>query len=220
MTPHQSRNGLITTWDRFMESVKSRFGPSNNIIEPCFEAIAKKEKEQVVKKKTYAILPLQSKLASPKIKGSLNADEDIGVDEVSSAIYDVFDMGESNVKSMEVCSKFGEFLENNKSVDEFVGGGEELGVGEDDDSGKAATNDGDDAVVSGDISILNSLIGNGSPPSSQLCVTIGTIDVQVLFDKGVDKEVQYYVDTLHVLIPFLKRHNDKYIKKNKMKAVM
>ncbi|GKG59956.1 hypothetical protein Tco_0609620, partial [Tanacetum coccineum] len=33
---------------------------------------------------------------------SLNADEDIGVDEVCSTIDDVFDMGESNVESMEV----------------------------------------------------------------------------------------------------------------------
>ncbi|GJY64839.1 hypothetical protein Tco_0466299 [Tanacetum coccineum] len=86
------------------------------IIEARFEAIAKKEKEQIVKKKTYAKLPLQSKLALPKIKGSLNADGDIGVDEVSSAIYDVSDTSESNVESMEVHSKFCEFLENKKSV--------------------------------------------------------------------------------------------------------
>ncbi|GKB57138.1 retrovirus-related pol polyprotein from transposon TNT 1-94, partial [Tanacetum coccineum] len=60
---------------------------------------------------------------------------------------------------------------------------------------------GDDAVASGDISILNSLIGHGSPRSLQLCETIGTTDVQVLIDKVVDKEVQYDVYTLHVLIP-------------------
>nr|GEV78148.1 prolyl oligopeptidase family protein [Tanacetum cinerariifolium] len=129
------------------------------IIEARFEAIAKKEKEQIVKKKTNAIIPLQT---SPKIKGSLNADEDIGVDEVSSAIDGVFDMGESNVESMEVPSKFGEFSDNKKSVEEVVGVGEALGVGEDDDSGNAATNEGDDAIESGDISILNSLIGYGS----------------------------------------------------------
>ncbi|GJZ73219.1 hypothetical protein Tco_0637365 [Tanacetum coccineum] len=39
-------------------------------------------------------------------------------------------------------------------------------------------------------------------------------------NKGVDKEVQYSVYTLHVLIPFLKRLNDKYIKKKKMEAVI
>ncbi|GKE01976.1 hypothetical protein Tco_1389959 [Tanacetum coccineum] len=39
-------------------------------------------------------------------------------------------------------------------------------------------------------------------------------------NKGVDKEVQYSVYTLHVLIPFLKRLNDKYIKKKKMEAAI
>ncbi|GKC66521.1 hypothetical protein Tco_1099119 [Tanacetum coccineum] len=139
----------------------------SRIIEARFEAIAKKEKKKIVKKKTYVILPLQGELASPKIKGSLNADEDIGVD-VSSAIDGVFDMGESNVESMEVRSKFDKFSDTKKSLEEVVGGGEALGVGEDDDSGNAATIGGDDAVESGDISILNSLIGHGSPRSLQL----------------------------------------------------
>ncbi|GJV76159.1 class II heat shock protein [Tanacetum coccineum] len=285
-----TRNGLITTYARFEESVKNRFGPSKYedpkgalskllqlgtvedyqwvfeklmnkvtdipdsllisfyisgfklnlqhelllsrpttlgdvfslacIIEARFKAIAKKEKEQIVKKKTNVILALQSELASPKIKRSLNVDEDIGVDEVSSAIDGVFDLGESNGENMEVRSKFGDFSENKKSVEKVVGGGEALGVGEDDDSGNAATDGGDDAVESRDISILNSLNGHGSPRSSQLCGTIGTTDVQMLIDKGVDKEVQYYVYTLHVLISFLKRLNDKYIKKKKMKAAM
>nr|GEX98847.1 hypothetical protein [Tanacetum cinerariifolium] len=67
-------------------------------------------------------------------KGSLDADEDIGVDDVSSAIDGVFNIGESNVKSIEVRSKFGEFTENKASLDEVVvGGGEVFGVGEDDD---------------------------------------------------------------------------------------
>ncbi|GJV81960.1 MDIS1-interacting receptor like kinase 2-like protein [Tanacetum coccineum] len=69
--------------------------------------------------------------ASPKAKGSLNADGFIGVEEV-------------------------------------VGGGEKLGIGEDDNLGDAATDGGDDAVKSDDISILNSLIGHGSPRSFQL----------------------------------------------------
>ncbi|GJR48265.1 hypothetical protein Tco_1316368 [Tanacetum coccineum] len=157
---------------------------------------------------------------SPVVKGPLNADEDIGVDEVRSAIDCVFDMGESNMEGMEVRSKFGEFSENNKSVEEVVSGGEALGVGEDHDSGNAAMDGGDDAVKSEDISILNSLIGHGNPRFSQLCETIDTMDVQVLIDKEVDKEVKYDVYTLYVLIPFLKHLNDHYIKKKKMKATM
>ncbi|GKB52253.1 hypothetical protein Tco_0903006, partial [Tanacetum coccineum] len=58
-----------------------------------------------------------------EIKGSLDADEDIGVDEVSSAIDDVFGIGESNVENMEVRSKFDEFSKNKKSVEEVVVGG-------------------------------------------------------------------------------------------------
>ncbi|GJX03143.1 hypothetical protein Tco_0189059 [Tanacetum coccineum] len=39
-------------------------------------------------------------------------------------------------------------------------------------------------------------------------------------NKGEDKEVQYSVYALHVLIPLLKRLHDKYIKKKKMEAVI
>ncbi|GJT66985.1 hypothetical protein Tco_1018465 [Tanacetum coccineum] len=102
------------------------------ITEACFEAIAEKEKEQILNKKTYTIISLQSELASREIKGSLDADEDIGVDKVSSAINGVFDIGESNVESMKVRSKFVEFSENKECVEEVVvGGGEARGVDKD-----------------------------------------------------------------------------------------
>nr|GEV26365.1 hypothetical protein [Tanacetum cinerariifolium] len=75
---------------------------------------------------------MTSEEAPPVIKGSLDANEDIGVVEVSSAIDDNFDIGESIVESMEVHSEFSEFLENKESVKEVVvGGGEACGVGED-----------------------------------------------------------------------------------------
>ncbi|GKA27285.1 hypothetical protein Tco_0713453 [Tanacetum coccineum] len=46
--------------------------------------------------------------------------------------HGVFDIGESNVESMEVCSKFGKFSYNKESVEEVVvGGGEALGVDKD-----------------------------------------------------------------------------------------
>nr|GEW38294.1 uncharacterized mitochondrial protein AtMg00810-like [Tanacetum cinerariifolium] len=82
---------------------------------------------------------------------------------------------------------------------EVVGGGEALGIGEDGDLCNAATDEDDDAVESRDISILNSLIGHGSPCSLQLCGTIGTTDVQVLINKDANKEVQFDVYTLHVI---------------------
>nr|GFA36064.1 class II heat shock protein [Tanacetum cinerariifolium] len=73
------------------------------LIEARFEAIAEKVKEQIIKKKADTILSLQSELTSPEVKESLDADEDIGVDEVISTIDGVLDSGKSNVKSMEEC---------------------------------------------------------------------------------------------------------------------
>ncbi|GJZ65054.1 reverse transcriptase domain-containing protein [Tanacetum coccineum] len=112
----------------------------SSFTEARFEIIAKEDKEHIVEKKIDVILPLQDEFASPKAKGSLNADEYSGVEEV-------------------------------------VGGGEALRSGEDDDLGDAATDGGDDAVESGDISILNSLIVHGSPRSLQLWGKIGKGDV-------------------------------------------
>nr|GEV33942.1 retrotransposon Gag protein [Tanacetum cinerariifolium]GEV34223.1 retrotransposon Gag protein [Tanacetum cinerariifolium] len=65
------------------------------IIEARLKAIAEKEKEEIIKKKADVILSLRSELASPDIKRSLDGDEDIGVDEVSSVIDCVFDSGKS-----------------------------------------------------------------------------------------------------------------------------
>nr|GEX59731.1 retrotransposon Gag protein [Tanacetum cinerariifolium] len=101
----------------------------SHIIEARFEAIAEKEKERIIEKNADIILSLRSELASLEIKGSLDADKDIGVDEVSSAINSVFNIGESNMESMKVRSKLGEFSKNKESVKEaVVGGGEARGV--------------------------------------------------------------------------------------------
>ncbi|GJX42294.1 hypothetical protein Tco_0257284, partial [Tanacetum coccineum] len=97
------------------------------IMEARFETIAGKKLN--IEEKIDIVLSWPSEEAPPVIKGSLDANEDIGVVEVSSAIDDVFDIGESNVESMEVRSEFSEFSENKESVEEVVvGGGEALGV--------------------------------------------------------------------------------------------
>ncbi|GKB42049.1 reverse transcriptase domain-containing protein [Tanacetum coccineum] len=73
----------------------------------------------------FSIARIMEAQAPPEIKGSLDADEDIGVDAISSAIYCVIHIGESN----EVRSKFDEFSDNKERVVEVVvGGGEALGV--------------------------------------------------------------------------------------------
>ncbi|GJS94861.1 hypothetical protein Tco_0801829 [Tanacetum coccineum] len=99
------------------------------IIEARFESIAGKKLN--IEEKIDIVLSWPTEKAPPVIEGSLYANEDIGVVEVSSAIDDVFDIGESNVESMKVCSEFSEFSENKESVEEVVvGGGEACGVGE------------------------------------------------------------------------------------------
>ncbi|GJU03982.1 hypothetical protein Tco_1114320 [Tanacetum coccineum] len=120
--------------------------------EARFEIIAKEDKAHIIEKKIDIILPLEGEFASPKAKGSLNADEYI-------------------------------------SVEEVVDGGEALGIGEDDDLGDAATDGGDDAVESGDILILNSLIGHGSETllCENMCALIAS-DIQ-----GLRKKVDLYM---------------------------
>ncbi|GJT85975.1 hypothetical protein Tco_1067692 [Tanacetum coccineum] len=99
------------------------------IIEAHFETITGKKLN--IEEKIDIVLSWPSEEAPPVIKGSLDANEDIAVVEVSSAIDDVFDIGERNVESMEVRSKFSEFSENKESVEEVVvDGGETCGVGE------------------------------------------------------------------------------------------
>ncbi|GKF61752.1 hypothetical protein Tco_0181806, partial [Tanacetum coccineum] len=50
------------------------------------EIIAKEDKEHIVEKKIDVTLPLplQGEFASPEVKGLLDADEDIGVDEIKA----------------------------------------------------------------------------------------------------------------------------------------
>ncbi|GKD72430.1 hypothetical protein Tco_1330712 [Tanacetum coccineum] len=79
-------------------------GGSGRDAEDALSKLLQIEKEHIIKKKADTILSLQSELVLPGIKGSLKADEDIGFDEVSSAIGGVFDIGESNVEIMEVHS--------------------------------------------------------------------------------------------------------------------
>ncbi|GJV43831.1 hypothetical protein Tco_1428367 [Tanacetum coccineum] len=145
----ESRFANLDIWE-FLRSNPSTLGEDffkARITEARFEIIAKEDKEHIVEKKIDLILPLQGEFALPKAKGSLNANEYIGVEEV-------------------------------------VGGGEALEIGEDDDLGDAATDGGDDGVESGNISILNSLIGHGSPRSLQLWGKIGKGDVHVYIGRG------------------------------------
>nr|GEW41495.1 hypothetical protein [Tanacetum cinerariifolium] len=96
----------------------------DRIMEARFETIARKKLN--IEEKIDIIISWPSEEAPLVIKGSLDANEDIGVVEVLSVIDDVFDIGESNVESIEVRSEFSEFIENKESVKEVVVGGGEF----------------------------------------------------------------------------------------------
>ncbi|GJX53638.1 hypothetical protein Tco_0282007 [Tanacetum coccineum] len=138
-----------------------RFNPSTlgedffkaRITEARFEIIAKEDKEHIA-------------------KGSLDADEYIGVEEV-------------------------------------VGGGQALGIGEDDDLGDAATNGGDDEVESGDISILNSLIGHGSSRETLLCENMCAHVASEI--QGLRRKVDLYV---LMMMGMLRRQHQQQITTN------
>ncbi|GJT73543.1 hypothetical protein Tco_1032829 [Tanacetum coccineum] len=80
------------------------------IMEARFESIAGKKLN--IEEKIDIVLSWPIEEDPPVIKVSLDPNEDIGIIEVSSAIDDIFDIGESNVESIDVRSEFCEFLEN------------------------------------------------------------------------------------------------------------
>ncbi|GJS47636.1 hypothetical protein Tco_0597757 [Tanacetum coccineum] len=170
------------------------------ITEARFEAIVGKEPN--IKEKVYIIPSWPSEEAPHVVKGPLDANKDIGVVEVSSAIDDVFDIGKSNVESMEVRSEFSEFSENKESVEEVVvGGGEACGVGEDElnrvisalkDGGgefdgrldEINLNLSEEFVDNGVSPIPTSSVAHESPRFHQLWERIGIGDAHGLMDNG------------------------------------
>nr|GEY59632.1 hypothetical protein [Tanacetum cinerariifolium] len=126
------------------------------------------------------VLSWPSEEAPPVIKGSLDANEDIGVVEVIRTIDDVFDIGESNVESTDVRSEFSKFSENKESVKEVVvGGGEVYGRLD-----EINLNVSDELADNGVGPIPTSLVAHESPRVRQLWERIGTGDAHRLMDNG------------------------------------
>ncbi|GJZ14944.1 hypothetical protein Tco_0550621 [Tanacetum coccineum] len=169
-------------------------------MEAHFETIAGKKLN--IEEKIDIVLSWPSEEAPPVIKGYLDANEDIGVVEVSSMIDDVFDIGESNVESMEVRSEFSEFSENKESVEEVVvGGGEACEVGEDELNRVISTLKDGGGEFNGRLDEINlnlseeladnwvspiptSLVSHESPRVRQLWEIIGIGDAHRLMDNG------------------------------------
>nr|GEU70790.1 hypothetical protein [Tanacetum cinerariifolium] len=148
------------------------------IMKPRFETIAGKKLNIV--EKIDIVLSWPSEEALPVIKGSLDANEDIGVVEVSSAIDDVFDIGESNAESIEVRSEFREFSENKESVKEVVMGGGEF----DGRLDEINLNLSEELADNGVSPIPTSLVAHESPRVRQLWERIGIGDAHGFMDNG------------------------------------
>nr|GEW67400.1 hypothetical protein [Tanacetum cinerariifolium] len=88
-----------------------------------FETIAGKKLN--IEEKIDIVLSCPSEEAPPVINGSLDANEDIGVVEVSSVIDDVFDIGESNVQAWNEACGVGED-ELNRVISALKDGGGEF----------------------------------------------------------------------------------------------
>ncbi|GKE62087.1 hypothetical protein Tco_1512454, partial [Tanacetum coccineum] len=89
-------------------------------------------------------------------------------------------------------------------------GGDEL-----ESSGPVTPTENEDAIESGDTSILNSFFGHESPRSLQLLGAVGTGKVHILIDNG---STHNFVQPGVVERMKLPRLNAKYIKNKKMKA--
>nr|GEY70090.1 hypothetical protein [Tanacetum cinerariifolium] len=100
--------GTIAKYQKLLRARPTTLGEAFSlarITKAHFKAIA--EKEQKIKVKADTTLSLPSEEVSPMVKGPLDANDDILlslrrlVDKVSSVIDDVFNIGESNVESMQ-----------------------------------------------------------------------------------------------------------------------
>ncbi|GJW48295.1 hypothetical protein Tco_0079941 [Tanacetum coccineum] len=118
--------------------------------------------------------------APPVIKGSLDANEDIGVVEVSSKIDDVFDIGESNVESMEVRTCGVGENELNKVISALKDGGGEF----DGRLDEVNLNLSEELADNGVSPIPTSLVAHESPRVRQLWERIGIGDAHGLMDNG------------------------------------
>ncbi|GKD98035.1 ty3-gypsy retrotransposon protein [Tanacetum coccineum] len=221
-----TRNGLITDWDRFVESVKSRFGPSK--YEDPQGALSKllqlgtveyyQREELLVSRPTTlgdafalawitearlegqaaaltgtttkpvaAVTPQRQSVPRlggvsgttittkpPSLANPTGTSKPLAIKRISPA-----ERQERLNKGL--CFNCdNRWTRRHKCLGKFL----LLMTEEEDDMGVTTGDGGDDAVESGDISILNSLIGHGSPRSLQLWGKISKGDVHVLIDTG------------------------------------
>ncbi|GKE15471.1 hypothetical protein Tco_1423048 [Tanacetum coccineum] len=133
-----------------------------------------------IKEKIDIVISWPSEEAPPVIKGSLDANEDIGVIEVSSAIDDVFDIGENNVESMEVRTCGVGEDELNRVISALKDGGGEF----DGRLDEINLNLSEELADNGVSPIPTSLVAHESSRARQLWERIGIGDAHGLMDNG------------------------------------
>nr|GEW37307.1 retrotransposable element Tf2 [Tanacetum cinerariifolium] len=208
-----SLNGLITIWDRFVESVNNRFGPSKH--DDPRGALSKllhlgtvedyhREFEKLINRVTDIPDSLLISLYISGLKLHLN-------EEASPVVKGPLDASEYTLLSLRNVDLNFKIIEKrvecvralNVALLEVVFAGPIVKV-------SSVIDDVFDISESNKESMeVHSKFKVGEEDDSGNAATDG--DIQMLIDKGVDKEFQYYVYTLHNLIPFLKRLNDKHI---------
>ncbi|GJZ56787.1 retrotransposon-related protein [Tanacetum coccineum] len=251
-----TRNGLITTWAKFEESVKNHFRPSkyedpNEALSKLLQLGTVEDYQQEFEKLMNRVMDIpDSLLISFYISGlKLHLQRELLVSKPTT-LGDAFSLARTiearfDDQAAPVAGTSAR-LEANKVVndgDDSVASGPVTPTSNSESSGEVkvfnwvrqaidaeSTSDNDAQDQASEIE--TKMLVEGKQDEAKVVVVAdeqNSDEPDVLEgngvignenNKGVDKEVQYYVYTLHVLIPFLKHVNDKYIKKKKMKAAM
>ncbi|GKA81126.1 ty3-gypsy retrotransposon protein [Tanacetum coccineum] len=177
-----TKNGLITTWTRFEESVRKCFGPSeyedpNGALSKLLQLGTVKDYQREFEKLMNRATDIpDSLLISFYISGlKLHLQQEFLVSRPTT-LGDAFSLSlitEARLddQAAPVAGTMTKTFGNN--------GGDES-----ESSGPVTPTENEDAIESGDTSILNSLFRHGSPRSLQLLGTVGTGKVHILIDNG------------------------------------
>ncbi|GJW86964.1 ty3-gypsy retrotransposon protein [Tanacetum coccineum] len=231
-----SHNGLITTWDNFLESVQHRFGPCkyedpqgalSKLLQTGTVAQYQYEFEKLMNRRellvskpislgdafslarvTEARLDDQGVTATTRRSLTTSAPQILSksgpgfgaprIDSPKSALLPTPPKVGVNSRSTPLPIKWISLAERQEQLskglcfncdNKWVHRHKCLGkffllMANDEDGVEQPEGEWDDVVKSGDMSILNSLVGHGNPRSLQLWGAIGTSKVHILIDNG------------------------------------
>ncbi|GJZ83913.1 AIG1-like protein [Tanacetum coccineum] len=208
-----TRNGLITTCAKFVESVKNRFGPSK-YEDPNEALLELLQLARVISIKTH--YPWRRVFVGTNYRGSFRSPSS-SVDwmEANKVVND----GDDSESSRPVKPTSNSESSCEVNVFKWVRQAIYIESTSDNDARDQASKLETKMIVEGKQDEAKVVVMADEQNSDEPDVLEGNGVISNQNNKGVDKEVQYSVYTLHVLILFLKHLNDKYIRKN-MKSVM